>query len=228
VVRGAFSLLELIIAIIVIGISLLSIPLILTSNTKSLETSLQQEAVMGALTQIANIMSYKWDEGETNASINGGYAKILDTQSNASALDCVEQSFGRVRKGNFLGDDRRKCYNTQRLATAPDALGSDDNDLDDIDDFITYDSELISGDRNSEDDYKRDYAYDIGVVYINDEFDFDSAGVNWSLDASPVNDRSTNIKMVEVRVSSDNGGDIVLKAFSANIGEISYYGRVVQ
>ncbi len=220
---------ELIVSIVVIGIAFMSIPLIMTETTKNVETSFRQEAVMAGLTQIVNIMSYRWDEQETNESINGSYAKILDTNFTA-ALECIDYADGRRRVGNFKGKARRKCYNTQRWATSPAALGSDSGDLDDIDDLTSAGSVLISSENNNSEDYKRSYSSAITVSYISDNLDpssYTSTTINGTIGTVPITNMPTSIKMITSTVTSQDGDTIRLVAFSANIGEVGYLSRRV-
>ena len=221
---------ELIVSIVVIGIAFMSIPLILTETSKNVETSFRQEAVMAGLTQVVNIMSYRWDEQETNESLNGSYAKILDT-AYTSSLGCINFADGRRRIGNFKGKARRKCYNTPRWATPPSALGSDSGDLDDIDDLVSGDSVLISSEGNNSEDYKRSYSSTITVSYISDNLDpttsYAANEINGTINSAPVTNISTSIKMIASTVTSQDGDTIKLVAFSANIGEVSYLSRRV-
>ncbi len=220
---------ELIVSIVVIGIAFMSIPLILTETSKNVETSFRQEAVMAGLTQVVNIMSYRWDEQETNESLNGSYAKILDT-AYTSSLGCINFADGRRRIGNFKGKARRKCYNTPRWATSPSALGSDSGDLDDIDDLVSSDSVLISGENNNSEDYKRSYSSTITVYYIPDNLDatnYTASEINGTINTAPVTNMPTSIKMIASTVTSQDGDTIRLVAFSANIGEVSYLSRRV-
>ncbi len=219
---------ELVVSIVVIGISFMSVPLIMSETTRSVETSIQQEAVMAGLTQMVNIMSYKWDEQETNESLNGGYAKVLDTFS-LSELECSNYPEGRRRKGHFVGKDRRKCYNTPRTATSIANLGSDGGDMDDIDDIIG-NKELLSGAAGGFLDYKKDYTTNINVVYVSDaisDTDFIPSAIKGSIHTSPAA-IPTNIKMVETTITSQDGNSIVLRTFAANVGEIKYYSKSVQ
>lgn len=218
---------ELIVSIVVIGIAFMSIPLILAETSRNVETSFRQEAVMAGLTQVVNILSYRWDEQETNETINGGYAKILDTDGDVN-LSCRDFTDGRRRVGNFKGTYRRKCYNTQRSATPPGQLGSDGGDLDDIDDLMGSGQALIAQSATGgKTDYKRSYTSDINVTYISDDFDYTLKTLSGTISTSPAT-VSTNIKMVQSTVISDNGERVVLRAFSTNIGEIKYYYRNVE
>ncbi len=220
---------ELVISIVVIGIAFMSIPLILTETSKSVETSIRQEAVMAGLTQMVNVMSYRWDERQTDESINGSYAKVLDTSS-LTELECSDEAEGRRRIGHFVGQERRKCYNTVREATPVVDLGSDGGDMDDIDD-ISGTGALLSGGAATtlSDDYKKDYNSTITVIYVDDNIsntDFTPTFITGSI-STEAKANPTNIKMIETKIVSDDDTQVVLRAFAANVGEIKYYSKRV-
>ncbi len=234
-VKKGFSFIELLVSIVIIGIVFMSIPLILSETGKSTELSIQQEAVMAGMTQLVNTMSYRWDENETNESLNGGYAKVLDTRNGATALRCIDMDGNRSRRrtGHFREAYRRRCYNPPRFASM---LGTDGGDLDDIDDIVGTNKSLLtggSGDTNSTIDYKKDYNVTLNVAYINDEiFNYSQTTPSGSISTISVGTDaadSTNIKMITATITSSSGsGPIVLRCFMANIGEYKIYHKSVK
>ncbi len=221
---------ELIVAIVVIGITFMSVPLIMSETERSVETSVHQEAVMAGLSQMVNIMSYKWDENETNESLNGGYAKVLDT-FHTKTLECREINGTRMRRGHFQEDYRRKCYNEERNATAPANLGSDGGDMDDIDDINYKYTSLLSGTDNNESDYKQNYKIQISVVYVEDDLsngnDYNDTEIEGVVNTFLIN-KPTSIKMIETTISSDTSDTkVVLRSFAANVGEVRYFSKRV-
>ncbi len=224
--RRAISMIELVISIVVIGIAFMSIPLIMTETSKSVDTSVRQEAVMAGLTQMVNVMSYKWDENQTDESVNGGYAKVLDTSS-LGILQCGNYPEGRRRIGHFVGEGRRKCYNVERNATPVANLGSDGGDLDDIDDIMGSGTLLAGGGIGSEEDYKKDYGYTVNVTYVSDNIIAGSllSTTIFGIISTTASATPTNIKMIETTISSKNETQVKLRAFAANIGEVKYYSK---
>jgi len=233
-VRKGFSFIELVVAIVVIGIVFLTVPLILSETQKSSELSIQQEAVMAGATQLVNVMSYRWDEGQTDETVNGGYAKVLDTQNGATALRCIDMNGSRWRQGHFREADRRRCYNTVRNATDASALGPE-GDLDDIDDIIMTDKELLvsassAQELNASFEYKKNYEVNLSVYYIDDStgFDYNQTKITGSIDTDPWGATgSTNIKMLSATIVSGQGEKVVLRSFLANIGEYKIYHKTV-
>ena len=76
--RKAIAMVELIFAIVVIGITLLSVPLMVNQATQSTYTTLQQEGISAAASNMSLILSREWDEADTNASLG---APILTTSN---------------------------------------------------------------------------------------------------------------------------------------------------
>ena len=229
--RGAFSFIELIVSIVVIGIVFMSVPLILMETERSSAFSTQQEGIMAGVTSLVNILGYRWDETDTNQTLNGGFAKVCDVTNGAGDLNRTSSVSNR-RIGHYKGEYRRKFFDYTYLndpsvntfATAPANLGPDSGDLDDIDDFKTVTTTITGGGIR---DYKFSYTLSTDVYYISDDFNY-TASPNFSaaISKGDVN-QMTNIKMIETTVTSDEGV-IRLYAFSSNIGEYKILHRTFE
>lgn len=85
--KKGFSIIELIVSIVVIGIIFLSVPTILLQNSRSNEMSIIQQSVMDAKTRMALILKSPWactgDENLTNlpTPIFGGLQNFYTTNS---------------------------------------------------------------------------------------------------------------------------------------------------
>lgn len=228
--KSAFTLIELIFTILILGFIATAMPMIMVTDIDAREDGLVQEAIYAATAKMSQILSYKWDEAnnEDNATISG--AKVLDIPASAD----TDGNFSRVgvtkfRVGHFQETGRRSMYNNIN-ATNASALGNDANDAgvsDDIDDQVN--TNLVSGAASAE-GYKE--AYDINVTssyiidnsasiagYLNSEqngFEFDRPT------ASP-----TNIKRILVNVTDANNQILfTLTTYSCNIGESSVASRI--
>ena len=234
-VRKAFSFIELVVAIVVMGIVFLTVPLILSETQRSSALAIQQEAVMAGMTQLVNTMSYRWDERQTDDTLNGGYAKVLDTKNGASAFQCINMNGSRWRRGHFRETDRRRCYNSERNATDATALGPDGGDLDDIDDIIMTNEELLvsassAQELNASFEYKKNYEINLSIYYIDDNtgFDYNQTTVTGSIPTTTSAGLiSTNIKMLSATIVSTEGEKVVLRSFLTNIGEYKIYHKTV-
>ncbi len=226
-VRRGFSFIELVVTIVVIGIVFMSVPLILQETRKSTEVSVMQEAVMGGITELSNAMSYKWDENETNESLNGSYAKVLQTTQGDSELNCTLINASYWRIGHFRGSGRRKCYDPLLYASSTLGLDPDDGGIpDDIDDF-NGNANLFEGTEktNKAAGYKQAYTINLNTVYVSDAYNYSNTNVTGTLNTNAVTP-STNLKMITATITA---GDktVILRAFMANIGELNLYSKMI-
>jgi len=61
-VRKGFTFIELVVAIVVIGIAMMSVPLLLSQSSRTNEFSINQEAILAGSTKIGDILTYPWDD----------------------------------------------------------------------------------------------------------------------------------------------------------------------
>ena len=238
VMRRGFSFIELVVSIVVIGIVFMSVPLIITETQRSTAFSMQQEGVMAGVTTMVDVLSHRWDEADTNQTLNGGFAKVCDVVSGPADLNRTSLDSNR-RVGHFKGTYRRKFFDYTRLgendpqgirpgitfATPPADLGSEPSDggvNNDIDDFNGTVYAIAGGGLR---DYKYAYTAHVSVYYVTDDFAYDNAPrlATVSLPRSEL-DAMTNIKMVRVTLEGEEG-NITLYGFSSNIGEYKILHR---
>ena len=202
--RAAFTLIELIFAIVIIAISVISLPMMGQVVSKGVSTNLVQEAIFAAATKLNEAVTYKWDENSTNAAAPDSLSRVINTAVN----DCSTPD--GQRPGYILQPMHRKCLSN--LAVRPSALGKDGGDLDDLDDLVETNVALFSGGAGA-DAYKDNddpYKSTIAVAYAN---------------FGTITAASKNIKLISVTISNSKGPITKLDAYSANIGEIDYFRR---
>ena len=216
-VKKGFTFIELIVAIVVIGIALMSVPLLLSQSSRSNEFSINQEAILAATTQIGDILTYPWND--TNSS---GILHVFDVTNGDSQLNRYNNSTRRI--GHFKEKYRRKFYdnNNNIEHNASIILGHESHDsgkFNDIDDFNDTNFSVANGGLG---DYIQDLNLNVRVFYIrNDDVNYSqSPTLNFGELNITSHAPSTNIKMVKVNVSDGHTGDTIttLKAFSCNIG----------
>lgn len=198
--RYAFSMIELIFAIVVIGITVISLPVMTEVNSKGLENALVQEVIFATSTVINQSTTYNWDEMDDG---NSSLSKVISTG------DC--NSSTKLRIGHINGPNHRRCLDD--TSVRPSTIGSDGGDLDDIDDlngttsplFFTNGLAFVADAHG----YKKNYTTTISVKY--DDFGATTAA-------------SKNIKKITVLVKDTDGNNVTaLSTFSANIGEADFF-----
>ena len=205
-VKRAFTLIELIFAIIVLSIAFLAIPELFVATSSNIEEILKDEATFQGVRTAGAIQTYPWDEKSQNS--DGNFTYILDVQDGDDQLDRVAGTQYRV--GNDQLGKKRKFYQTTTLAST--TLGSDTGDTidDDIDDFNNH-SETITS-------LVVDLTVTTKVFYIDDDEDYSAATLSFDIPTTSQS-QSSNIKMIEVKVKDSNNNHILTyRTISCNIG----------
>ncbi len=209
--RSAFGMIELIFAIVVIGIAMLAIPPLLMQTTSSVEEIVKQEAIFQGYRTMGVILTYKWDDKSVVGNDNN-ISHILDVTNGDSELNRTGSS-SITRIGNF-NNPRRVFFSSTTYASNTLGLESGESDKDDIDDF--------NGNTDSITATPGEFAltFDIHqkVFYIDDNANYGASVINLSLPVTKAT-ASTNIKMVELNITENNQTIIILRSFSTNIGE---------
>ncbi len=221
--RPAIAMIELIFAIVIMGIVMLSAPMLISTSTQSTYVSLQQEGINEAASRVLMVMGYAWDEA--NANIGDDFTPtILHTTSATTDLQAVgttNQRIGipsRSRRSYILDDAAKSEFD------ATIALGSEGGDSDDMDDFtgagvVPIEAATI------------DYIEKAGQVNIATVVSYASDGVTGGYSQSTISyvpfsaaaTTSSNIKNINVTLTSTSGvtdlaKNITLGAFACNIG----------
>ena len=195
--RSAFTMIELIFAIVIIAITVISLPMMLQVTSKGMKNNLAQEAIFAASTQLNQSISYKWN-GNAQESV-GGLSKVVFTSGDCNATT-------KLRKGHV----HRMCLNDTSL-TPNLTVGVNPNQSDySINNASRSDVNIFSG-AGSASGYKENYKMDVAVSF---------AGFGAATAANQ------NIKEVKITIKREEpfGSNtyidyVVLRTFSANIGE---------
>jgi len=233
-IRPGVAMIELIFALVVMGIALMSAPMLISTATKSGYVTIQQEGINEAASRISIIQGYHWDEQTSDESYVDIVLKVNGGDSNLSDYNNTGKRFGTPKESyrKFVREDGSKNI----AATAPASLGLDAgesiNNENDIDDFngnsitlkelATSDSDTIDSiEINTTVSYRSDtLTTSTGDTYIHPVGQNLKYNVNFN--AAPQGS-SSNIKQITVTLTSTSGTDelkktIVLHAFSCNIG----------
>ena len=83
---------ELIFAIVIMAIALMSAPMLIRTSTQSSMVALQQESIAAAVSQMGMIMTAEWDHRDTNGTAG---EPVLTTDSTVFSQCPVVGLFGR-------------------------------------------------------------------------------------------------------------------------------------
>ena len=235
--RRAIAMIELIFAIVVIGFVLSSVPNLISVAGKSIYTSLQQEAINAALSQMSMVMEAQWDNADTNYT-NG--SPVLEVDSTILPLPPIGSVGDTLPFGVTTQTGRRCVYNdsnsTRGHATPPSALGKDNTDMegfgyfDDVDDYDGKTTTIVGG-TSQTGDYIDNNISMLTKVYYGDDQPKVISGSNTNFNqnmefSNPFRKAniSTNIKIITIDLTSTNpiteigSKQIRFSTFMCNIG----------
>jgi type II secretory pathway pseudopilin PulG len=215
--KKAMSMIELVFAIVIMGIVVMSLPLVLSQTQNSNSFALRQEVILSIKTKLSYILSYQWDQYTYDSTAD--IERVLTIPASADTATDFNTSTIR-RKGHVLADGRRRLWDDLNVSTTK-ATFTTDTANDDIDDFngksetktiTALDDFIFNVELNSTVSYIKDtlsngtYATSNAITFI---FNPDNNTTN-----------STNIKMIKVSATA-NGieNPISMYAFSSNIGQ---------
>lgn len=227
--RNAIAMIELIFALVIMGIVLMSAPSLINVATKSGYVAIQQEAINEAATRMNIILGYPWDENNTD---NNFTATLLRTTNGVLSLD---PNLTTGRRAGTPAQSTRTLYRADgKSFFASSFIGMDANEsiADDMDDFNGTTS-LIEIEAAQDADYieKSTVSIETTVNYVEDNLtNTVDTYIDPGADGTIRYDRfkspqlpTTNIKHIRVRLTSTSDNDvlekeIILDAFSCNIG----------
>jgi len=213
--RKAIAMIELIFAIVILGIALLSVPNLIYQATESGYTALQQEAIAAASSDISLILTKRWDEANTDPRLP---AIILTTDSTTSGLTQTTRANLKSRTyfSSTGGTMSASASTTFQSSTNVDGDIVDD-DIDDI--LATTTGHVEDGAQDLIDTISVDTA----VNYLSDSVNWTAASTAYDNPFSTTSGTSTNVKSIVMTLTSGSGTtelekQIKLQAFSCNIG----------
>lgn len=219
ILRPAIAMIELIFAIVIMGIVLMSAPMLISTATQSTFVALQQEGINEAASRVNMVMGYAWDEQNTQENY---LFPILHVTSGDSAFD--ESGTTARRVGTPMASQRTFILSDADNSNLnASALGPDGGDQDDIDDFG---GTSLTNIETATIDYAEKTTVSIGtaIAYTGDSVTggYNQATVTFVPFAAP-GGATTNIKSITVNLTSTSGTgelakNIILRAFTCNIG----------
>lgn len=209
--RKAFTMIELIFAIVLIGVALLTVPLMIQVNNKAHEGSIAQEAIFLVSSVLSTTTTLVWDNRSIVTTgtaddyvlskildISGGTAVYVRTDENGTA-----DNDSNLRAGGLRQDKHRQFFDYNGSLITPAQTGT-----------VTL-SETLSNSAASISGFKQAYSIVATRSYVNDTGSF-----------STVPSSISNLKMTEISIVGEDGVTIAkLRAYTANIGEVDFARR---
>jgi len=218
--RPAFTMIELIFAIVIIAISILGMPVLLQTTAESQEDSMFQEGIMLTSEAVSQALSFQWDP---QSSLLGAGTMTASAVLNTGGDPELEVRVGDFRVGHFPEKLRRKTTpasaprNASAIANGTPSISGQDNVVDNI------------GLVNAVDGFKKQWNVTTRVFYVNDAAAYNAgpAIVGFNFSTVPVAGGTTNIKMVQVTATDTTpgsaGDQIQITSYACNIGENEFY-----
>lgn len=213
--RSAFTMIELIYAIVIIAVVMLTIPMMIQVNNKALEGNVAQEAIFLVSAVLSETTTLLWDDNSLEGTATAvSLSKILD-------VGAVGSTYGRtdvnssIRVGGLNEDLHRSFfeYNATDLSHSP-ALG---------DNAMTTLSHDISNSIADSAGYKSSFIITAKRQYVPDTY-----ATPFVFTAGTPGVQS-NMKMTQVEINATvDGTNLViarLRAYTCNIGEIDFAKR---
>lgn len=204
--RFAFTMIELIFAIVVISIAVITLPMMAQMTSKGIEDNIVQEAIFAASAELMGATGYYWDANSMYDNNLSHLERVIDIggicENNSSDPDY------RLRPGHVNQPYHRRCLDSNAIAPANTSSTIFPN-LNNLTDRALFENVLAAGSRET--GYKGSYN-----TVVNISNDNGTGGTD------------NNIKKITVTItdSATPANDItVLSAYSANIGEIDFYKR---
>lgn len=208
--RYAFTMIELIFAIVIIGITVVSLPMMNQAISKGIDSNLQQEAIFAAATKLNETVTAFWDDNSVESI--SALSKVIDTLN-----DCNNTSSSpryRLRPGHVNQPLHRRCLDSTLVGISN---SNPNGNVVALNEMAGTSSLFIStaGSITNASSYKKDYNSTVTVNH-------NSITANSVIFNGAANDY---MKMIQVDIKSGTDTITSLRAYSANIGEIDYYKK---
>ena len=244
--KPGIAMIELIFALVIMGITLLSAPKLIQQAIKSSNVALQQESIAALASHTGILLSKYWDEADSNytagvapiitlPTIGGGgggggaaspfsLAGVKMAETNVSGRTSTVGGFD-VNISSFLGQDRPNDfndiddYNNKEINVT--VFNGEDTTSSSLGDYVDLDLNITTNVTFANDRPNGTNALNGPTINAGNTI-FNSRPTG----STPFAGANSNIKIIQTRLTSNSGvdelqKDIKLKAFSCNLG--SYY-----
>jgi len=204
--RSAFTFIELIFAIVIIAIAVVSLPMMKQVIFKGIDSAIVQEAVFAAATELNEVTTAHWDDNSFDPANPDTFARVIDHMGNCENNSSLPSY--RYMPGHIVQPLHRKCLDSN--ATTP-ADASVNNGVTSLDDSAHGLNNIFLNTTIDDTGYK--HHYDSNVTVTRPAF-FDGQNDN-------------DMKRITVTIVDSDTNTIItsLYTYSANIGEIDFYKK---
>ena len=213
-ISKSFTLIEVLVSLIVIGIVATSFPLILQTTVSSTKSTSREEIFYQEFSMVNLVNSLYFDENNTN---NDNYYKELNATRGDDELFIIKYSNNEYnRKGKHQMDNNNfrsgSNLTVSHIGVDSGEVEGDDSTYDDIDDYNDYNETITTN--------LGDLLLKVNVKYIDDNANYSKNDFNFTLNENGSNHNS-NIKLITVSVK-EGKNEINLSYPSMNIGASKY------
>ena len=213
-ISKSFTLIEVLVSLIVIGIVATSFPLILQTTVSSTKSTSREEIFYQEFSMVNLVNSLYFDENNTN---NDNYYKELNATKGDDELFIIKYSNNEYnRKGKHQMDNNNfrsgSNLTVSHIGVDSGEVEGDDSTYDDIDDYNDYNETITTN--------LGDLLLKVNVKYIDDNANYSKNDFNFTLNENGSNHNS-NIKLITVSVK-EGKNEINLSYPSMNIGASKY------
>ena len=153
--RYAFTMIELIFAIVVIAISVISLPVMSEATQKGVEEGIVQEAIFASSTDLMSALAGYWDENSMEDINVSKFSRVIDVKA-----DCDVGT--KLRPGHINQPYHRRCLDD--TTTNPLDAADTSKNIYDLDDVAHVDQDIfVSGSVADATGYKKIYKGSISV-----------------------------------------------------------------
>ena len=193
--KTAFSLIELIFAIVIIGITVFSLPIMNNTSAKGIENSIVQEAIFAASTELTQAVTNHWDANSTEPSDRNSTARVIDMGS------CNDN---RLMPGHINETLHRRCLDSNTTKPAD----HNSSTVETVENAAHDYKPIFINPTPDGDGYKDNYQ---SKVVVDDNATFGA-------------EENESIKKITVTIENSSGNIVTsLRTYVTNIGEVDYY-----
>ncbi|MBN2815711.1 MAG: hypothetical protein JXQ67_03460 [Campylobacterales bacterium] len=201
--RAAFTFIELIFAIVIIAITVISLPTLSNTTSEGIERNLVQEAVFAAATELNQAVTANWDERSLE---DGGIASLARVIDDGSCENNSTNFRYRLKNGHIAEPYHRRCLDSNTST----GLGATTSAINALEDFAGTQTLVNTG--ASQSGYKYSYSTLITV----------STSASFGVLVNNI-----NIKRIDANITDTTTAQLLvsLRTYSCNVGEVDYYKR---